>query len=109
MASYAGMTTPLRRAFGETIRRLRIDAGFSQEKLADRAKVSRNFEGSVERGESSLSLDVAERFARALGLTLADLLADVEHSRNSGAPQDARKRLPHAARTSRRSTKDRGK
>ena len=70
----------LRRAFGETVRRLRIEAGMSQEKLAQRAKVSRNFEGSVERGESSLSLDVAERFARALGVALSELLAESERA-----------------------------
>jgi transcriptional regulator with XRE-family HTH domain len=64
----------LKKAFGQTVRRLRLAAGISQEKLAQRAKVSRNFEGSVERGESSLSLDVAERFARGLGLKLSELL-----------------------------------
>lgn len=85
--------TTLRKAFGETVRRLRIDAGLSQEKLAQKAKVSRNFEGSVERGESSLSLDVADGFARALRLSLADLLMEVERWRIDchGAP--GRKRV----------------
>lgn len=68
----------LKKAFGHTVRRLRLAAGMSQEKLAQRAKVSRNFEGSVERGESSLSLDVAERFARALGVSLSELIAQAE-------------------------------
>lgn len=97
------MTTPLRRAFGETVRRLRIDAGLSQEKLAEKARVSRNFEGSVERGESSLSLDVAERFAKALRLTLAQLLMEAERAGADGRPKDTRKRLPRAARPLRRS------
>jgi transcriptional regulator with XRE-family HTH domain len=97
------MTTPLRRAFGETVRRLRIDAGLSQEKLAEKARVSRNFEGSVERGESSLSLDVAERFAKALRLTLAQLLMEVERAGKDGTPKDTRKRLPRSARPLRRS------
>lgn len=69
----------LKRAFGTTVRRLRLQAGLSQEKFAQRARVSRNFQGSVERGESSLSLEVADRFARTLGRTLAQLLAEVEH------------------------------
>ena len=56
-----------------------MELGISQEGLAQRAKVSRNFEGSVERGESSLSLDAAERFAKALGLTLSELIAAAEH------------------------------
>src|SRR5438105_344482 len=100
------MTTTLRRAFGETVRRLRIDAGLSQEKLADKARVSRNFEGSVERGESSLSLDVADRFARALKLTLAQLLAEAERARVDGGSPDARKRIPRAARQGKRKTRD---
>jgi transcriptional regulator with XRE-family HTH domain len=85
------MTTPLRRAFGQTIRRLRIQAGLSQEKFADRARVSRNFQGSVERGESSLSLDVAQRFAAAVGLSLGELLVEVETSKE---PPSSRKRIP---------------
>jgi len=68
----------LKRAFGRTVRRLRLEAGLSQEKFAQRARVSRNFQGSVERGESSLSLEVAERFARTVGLSLSALLAQVE-------------------------------
>lgn len=71
----------LRKAFGMTVRRLRVAAGLSQEKLAQRAKVSRNFEGSIERGESSLSLDVADRLARALGISLSELLSTVESER----------------------------
>lgn len=98
MASYAAMKTPLRREFGDTVRRLRIEAGLSQEKLADKARVSRNFEGSVERGESSLSLDVADRFARALKMTLAQLLAEVERAGVEAAPRDERKRVPRSAR-----------
>jgi XRE family transcriptional regulator, regulator of sulfur utilization len=83
--SLASMTT-LTKAFGETVRRLRIEAGLSQEKFAQKARVSRNFQGSVERGESSLSLEAAERFARALRLSLAELLAEVERQ----SPQQVR-------------------
>jgi hypothetical protein len=32
----------------------------------------------VERGESSLTVDVADRFARTLGLTLSQLFAEVD-------------------------------
>jgi transcriptional regulator with XRE-family HTH domain len=93
------MTTTLRRAFGETVRRLRIEAGLSQEKLADKARVSRNFEGSVERGESSLSLDVADRFAKALRLTLAQLLVEVERASAEPMTGAQRKRIPRSRRT----------
>ncbi len=61
-------------AFGKTVRELRTKSGLSQEKLAQRAKVSRNFVGSVERGESGVSLELADRFAKAVGASLAELI-----------------------------------
>lgn len=84
--------TTLSARFGRTIRRLRIEAGLSQEKFAEQAGVSRNFQGSVERGESSLSLDVAGHFARTLGMSLSQLLAVVEDGRTHGG-DPARKRV----------------
>ena len=76
----------LKKSFGATVRRLRLAAGLSQEKFAEKARVSRNFQGSVERGESSLSLDIADQFARTLGMSLSQLLAEVEQSpRSSGS------------------------
>lgn len=75
--------TTLKQRFGATVRRLRLAAGLSQEKFAEKARVSRNFQGSVERGESSLSLDVADQFARTLGLSLSALLAEVETFRST--------------------------
>ena len=71
----------LRAAFGATVREIRLELGLSQEKLAQKVKVSRNFVGSVERGESSLSLEVADRFAKAAGMRLSDLLLRVETRR----------------------------
>jgi transcriptional regulator with XRE-family HTH domain len=71
----------LRAAFGKTVRRLRSELDMSQEKLAQKAKVSRNFVGSVERGESSISLDAADRLARVLGVSLDRLLEIVETER----------------------------
>jgi transcriptional regulator with XRE-family HTH domain len=71
----------LRISFGETLRELRVGLGMSQEKLAQKAKVSRNFVGSVERGESSLSLDIADRMARTVGVSLSDFLKAVEAKR----------------------------
>jgi len=63
------------------VREIRLELGLSQEKLAQKVKVSRNFLGSVERGESSLSLEVADRFAKAVGMRLSDLLLKTESHR----------------------------
>jgi transcriptional regulator with XRE-family HTH domain len=71
----------LRSAFGRTLREVRLELGLSQEKLAQKVKVSRNFLGSVERGESSLSLEVVERIAKAVGMSLSDLMLKVESYR----------------------------
>src|SRR2546426_8186179 len=42
-------------------RRLRRDAGYSQESFADKCGVHRTYMGSVERGETNISLDNLER------------------------------------------------
>jgi transcriptional regulator with XRE-family HTH domain len=71
----------LKTAFGKSVRELREQLGLSQEKLAQTAKVSRNFWGSIERGESSISLEVAERFSKALGVSLSELIRQSEFRR----------------------------
>ena len=71
----------LRLRLGHAIRRLRKDAGYSQESFADRCGVHRTYMGSVERGETNISLDNIERIARALRLTSAQLLAEAERER----------------------------
>ena len=71
----------LRLRLGHAIRRLRKDAGYSQESFADRCGVHRTYMGSVERGATNISLDNIERIARALRLTPAQLLAEAERER----------------------------
>lgn len=71
----------LRARLGRAVRRLRKEAGFSQESFADRCRVHRTYMGSVERGETNISLDNIERIAKALGLTAASLLAEAERER----------------------------
>ena len=71
----------LRLRLGHTIRRLRKDAGYSQESFADRCRVHRTYMGAVERGETNISLDNIERIARGLRLTPAQLLAEAERER----------------------------
>jgi transcriptional regulator with XRE-family HTH domain len=68
-------------AFGTTVRRLRGARGISQEKFASRAGISRTYMSEVERGVTSVSLTTVGRVARALGISMSDLLKEVEESR----------------------------
>jgi transcriptional regulator with XRE-family HTH domain len=60
--------------FGEHLRRLRTAAGLSQEVLAEKAGIHRNYIGHLERAEKTASLDVLIRIAAAFDLSLPELL-----------------------------------
>jgi transcriptional regulator with XRE-family HTH domain len=59
------------------VRSHRKRAGLSQEKLAEKADLSAVFISNVERGTENISVDALARIARALGVRLRDLVADV--------------------------------
>jgi transcriptional regulator with XRE-family HTH domain len=63
-----------RRLLGEAVRAARKQAGFSQEKLAEKANLSTVFISRVERGVESPSLDNLVRIARAAGVQVRDLV-----------------------------------
>lgn len=50
--------------------------GWSQEELADRAKIDRTYVSGIERQVRNPTITVVARFAQALGTTTADLLTD---------------------------------
>ena len=58
---------------GGRIRELRIQRGFSQEKLAELADLNRNYVGEVERGERNVAAINILRIMRALKVTPAEL------------------------------------
>jgi transcriptional regulator with XRE-family HTH domain len=63
--------------FGAAVRRLREQAGISQEELADRCGLHRTYVGSVERGERNVSLDNVVRLAKALSVSASELMEDL--------------------------------
>jgi transcriptional regulator with XRE-family HTH domain len=73
---------PLQRQFGAVLRRLREAAGVSQEALAERAGLHRNYVGLLERGQRMPSILVAQQLAGALGISLSTLLKKVENERS---------------------------
>ena len=74
----------LRYSFGRVVRSLRLQAGFSQERLAQEADLARNYVGEVERGEKSPTLDVIEALAWALDTQPHDLVEQAEKGHMSG-------------------------
>lgn len=66
-------THSVSKVLGETIRTQRIKAGLSQEELAEKADLSRNYIGNVERAEDNITLQTLARIAKALNLTIHDI------------------------------------
>ena len=60
---------------GAAVRDARKEAGFSQEKLAERADLSTVFISRIERGVESPSVDNLLKIAKALGGRVGDLVA----------------------------------
>jgi transcriptional regulator with XRE-family HTH domain len=62
---------------GDSIRKHRDQIGMSQEKLAEKADLHPVYIGKVERGEQWISLHALLRIAKALGVRVRDLVADL--------------------------------
>jgi transcriptional regulator with XRE-family HTH domain len=70
--------SPEHASLGEAVRRLRLEAGLSQEQLAERASTDLTQVGGVERGVRNPSYTTLLRLAAALDTKVGDLttLAD---------------------------------
>ncbi len=67
----------LLKTLGLNLRRLREQAGKSQDTLANDSGLHRTYVGAVERGERNPTFLTLSRYASGLGLTVADLVADL--------------------------------
>lgn len=63
-----------RSRFAVNLKSARLAHGLSQEELAARAGLHRNYVGSVERNEKNISIDSMERLAIVLRVDVVDLL-----------------------------------
>lgn len=63
-----------REILARNLKILRHQHGWSQEELADRAEIDRTYVSALERCIYAASVDVLERLADALGVSVATLL-----------------------------------
>ncbi len=65
---------------GDELRAARLAASWSQEELAERAGISRNYVSLLERNQKSPTVAVLFAICRALGISAADVIRRVEGS-----------------------------
>ena len=69
-------------ALGYLVKRRRIALGISQEELGLRANLDRTYISGLERGVRNPSLTALVSLANGLGITVSDLLANLEMEAN---------------------------
>lgn len=63
--------------FGQALRERRMDLRLSQEAFAEKADLHRTYIADIERGKRNVSLRNIEKIARALNLSVAELMVFV--------------------------------
>lgn len=64
--------------FGNRLRKLREDNGYKQYDFAFECNISEAYYGRIERGEFSPSLKILSKIAKTLGITISELLKDID-------------------------------
>jgi transcriptional regulator with XRE-family HTH domain len=64
----------LRRTLARNLKRIRRERGLTQEELADRAGLNRNYVGMIEREENAATVDTLEALAEALQVDVSRLI-----------------------------------
>jgi transcriptional regulator with XRE-family HTH domain len=66
----------IKKKFGKQVKKLRLEVGLSQEKLAYEADLDRTYIPSIEKGERNVSITVVEILAKALKVKITDLFSE---------------------------------
>ena len=69
-------TTTLSQRFGVVVRNRRLASGITQESLADSAGLHPTYIGMIERGRRNPTLDVCDRIATSLNVSIEILIAE---------------------------------
>lgn len=72
----------LRELLAKNVRSLRLQNGFSQEKLAEICGFHRTYIGSVERAERNVTLSTLDALAKGFGIPVIVLLSESEAKSN---------------------------
>ena len=70
-------------AFGNAVRKLRLERGLSQERLAELAEIHRTYIGDVERGTRNIALLNMIKIADALETSLEAVIREMEKSKRA--------------------------
>jgi transcriptional regulator with XRE-family HTH domain len=63
----------IQQKFGNRVKKLRKNKGWSQEEFADECGLHRTYIGAIERGERNVSLNNIHAIAKALGISVKEL------------------------------------
>ncbi len=77
MRTLLGMDTVEKR-FGARVRQLRKKMGWTQDEFADISGFHRAYVGTVERGETNITIKNIDTLAKALGVTMAVLFRGLD-------------------------------
>lgn len=73
-----GVSVEVELAFGKVLRRRRVEAGLTQERLAHEAELQRNYVSLMERGIHQPTITTLIKLAIPLGCTAAEIVDEVE-------------------------------
>ena len=68
----------IEKRFGDRVRRLRQKKGWTQDEFADFSGFHRAYIGTVERGETNISLRNVQILAKSLGVKMAELFRGLD-------------------------------
>lgn len=68
--------------FGEAIKKIRTNQGYSQEKFANLINMDRTYYASVESGKRNISLVNISKIADGFNISLQELFKEVEKIKN---------------------------
>jgi transcriptional regulator with XRE-family HTH domain len=71
---------------GDELRKARLKAGLTQEQVAARTRISREYVSQLERNRQSPTVDMLLRVCRILGVSAATIIAKVEEGKPIGRP-----------------------